>query len=508
MTTIPGLAESYWVDSTEATSYPSLSGETKVDVAVVGGGIAGLSAAWEVSGTGRSVAVLEADRIVAGTTGYTTAKLTVQHGLIYEHLRATYGATAAQLYAQSQTDAVEHVVNTAAELGIDCDLERRPAYTYVTSNGRVGEIEAEVDAARHAGLPASSATGTGLPFPVAAAIRVDGQAQFHPRRYLLALAGELVRRGGRIYERTRIVDLDEGEPCRLRAESGATVTARDVVVATHYPVFDRALLFARLAPRRELVVAGAIPAGADPDGMYLTSDPETRSVRTAPYGNGQRLLIITGEPFQPGTPDIAKRLRRLADWTGDHFGVPTLAYHWAAQDTMTADRVPYVGPFHLGARHVYVATGFNAWGMSSGVMAGRLLAALVDGGRPEWAGLYDPRRIHPVAEAGGFLRANLAVARRFIGDRLRRSGPRSVREVPPGSGAVVRHHGQRYAVHRDDRGQLHAVSATCTHLGCVVAFNDAERTWDCPCHGSRFSPDGAVLHGPATKPLEPREPPA
>jgi glycine/D-amino acid oxidase-like deaminating enzyme/nitrite reductase/ring-hydroxylating ferredoxin subunit len=501
MTTVSGAAESYWMDSTSPTAYLPLTDDVEVDVAVIGGGIAGICTAWELARAGQQVAVIEADRIVAGTTGYTTAKLTAQHGLIYDRLRSAFDAETARGYAASQLDAIDRVAAVVAELGIDCDLERLPAYTYVTSAGQVEQIRAEVDAAQAAGLPASLVTETALPFEVAAAIRVDDQAQFHPRRYLLALADDVARRGGLIFERSRVTGLDEGEPCRLTTESGTAVTARDVVVATHYPIFDRAALFTRLVPRRELVVAAPIAAEYDPGGMYITSEENTRSVRTARYAGGQRLLITTGEHFRPGTDGVDERWRRLANWTLDHFTTDRIAYHWAAQDNITTDNLPYIGRFHRWATHVWVATGFNAWGMSNGVMAGQLLAALIRGETLPWADIYDPRRIHPTVEAGPFLKANISVAQHFIGDRLRPSHLDSPDDLPAGTGAVMRIGGQRSAVYRDDSGDLHAVSATCTHLGCTVAFNDAEKTWDCPCHGSRFDPDGTVLHGPATSPL-------
>lgn len=501
MDALPGAAESYWMDSAPATSYLPVTGDIEADVAVVGGGIAGICTAWELARAGRSPLVLEADRIIAGTTGYTTAKVSVQHALIYDRLRSSFDAEVARLYAQTQQDAVEHLAATVTELGIDCQFERAPSYTYVTDPKSVDTIHAEVAAARAAGLSASLATDTELPFPVAAAIRVDQQAQFHPRRYLLALAEDLGNRGGRIFERTRVVGLTEGEPCTLTTESGATVTARDVVVATHYPVFDRALLFARLIPHRELVVAAAVDADAAPEGMYITSENNTRSVRSAPYRDGQRLLIITGESEAPGTAPTAERFTRLAAWARTHFPVQSFAYHWAAQDNNTPDQLPYIGPFHPGARHTWVATGFGGWGMTNGILAGRLLAAQLTGTPPDWGRIYDPRRLHPTVEARGLLSAATKVVRHFVVDRLTPTHTDSPDDLTPGRGAVIRHRGQRTAVYRDDEGALHAVSATCTHLGCLVAFNDAERSWDCPCHGSRFDIDGAVLHGPATTPL-------
>ncbi|WP_068689370.1 FAD-dependent oxidoreductase [Thermobifida halotolerans] len=502
MTTLPGTHESYWMDSVPPTPHPALDGDVEVDVAVVGGGIAGICTAWELARAGRSVAILEADRVAAGTTGYTTAKLSALHGLVYSQLARAHGAEGARLYARSQQDAVEHVAEVADELGADCDLERVPAYSYVESADGVDQIRAEADAAREAGLPASFTTDTGLPFDVAGAARVTGQAQFHPRKYLTALVADLLDHGGSVYERTRVLDLDEGDPCRLTTENGATVTARDVVVATHYPVFDRALLFSRLEPRRELVVAAPLPADRAPGGAYLTTEQNTRSVRTTPYGDGRRLLIVTGETFKPGTGDTEEMYLRLAEWTRERFDVTEITHRWAAQDNHTTDRVPYVGLFHPGTEHVWVATGYGAWGMSNGVMSGRLLAALITGGASPWAELYDPRRLRGLREAPAFFRLQASVARHFIGDRLTTTHVDSVEEIPPGSGAVVRVNGQRCAVYRDGSGTAHAVSARCTHLGCIVAFNAAEEAWECPCHGSRFGLDGEVLHGPATHPLD------
>ncbi|MFD5200546.1 FAD-dependent oxidoreductase [Streptomyces sp. NPDC058375] len=503
---LPGTAESYWMATTTSTDKPRLDTDAAADVVVVGAGMAGLSTAWELARAGRSVVVLEADRIAAGVSGYTTAKLTAAHSLIYERLSRTRGGEGARHYAQSQQAAVERVVSVAEELGVDCDVERPSALTFTTDPQQRATFEAEARAAAEAGLDAHFVTETDLPFPVRAAVKVAHQAQFHPRKYLLALADDITARGGLIHEQTRVTGLSEGSPCKVTTEGGATITAKDVVVATHYPVFDRALHFARLSPRRELVVAAPIPADQAPKHMYVTDDMGKRSVRTAPLDESRRLLIVTGESFTPGTGDSHERFLRLDRWMHDHFSVGETAYRWAAQDNDVSDGVPLVGPFHPGARHVYVATGFGGWGMSGGAMAGQLLASLVTGAQPEWAGLYDPRRLwSTLREAPALLKQQVEVARHFVGDRVKTTHVDSVAEIAPGSGAVVRVEGRRCAVYRDEDGTAHAVSARCTHLGCLVSFNEAETAWECPCHGSRFGIDGEVLHGPALRPLSPRD---
>ncbi len=490
------MASSYWTVTAPGVPLPSLVDDLSVDVAVVGAGIAGLSTAWELAKAGRSVAVFEAGRIADGVTGHTTAKLTAAHGSIYHRL----GAEDARLYALSQMDAVDHVRATAAHLGIDCELEERDAFTCTEDDDRVDELRREAKAAREAGLDATLETVAPLGF--AGAVRITGQAQFHPRKYLLGLAGALTAAGGQIYERTRIVSLREGEPHQLGTEHGTTVQCGHVVVATHFPIFDRALLFARLSVRREFVLATEIEASADPMGMFVTIEDDTRSARTAPLPDGRRLLIVTGAPFTPGSGPVVARREALAQWAKDRFGVSDFDYFWAAQDNRSSDHLPFVGPLYVGAQRLWVATGFGGWGMTNGVMSGVLLAAAINGGQLEWSHLYDPRRLHPIREVGPLLRGAARSAQHLIADRFRQADVGSVEEIPAGTGQVIVVAGKRCGVYRAGEGAVHVVSAACAHMGCVIGFNEVERTWECPCHGSRYAIDGSVLQGPTVKPLD------
>ncbi|KAA6216041.1 FAD-dependent oxidoreductase [Streptomyces filamentosus] len=467
---MPGHDSSYWMESAPpGTPRPPLTRDLDADVVVVGAGIAGLCTARGLALAGCRVVVLEAGRIAAGVTGHTTGKLTALHGLCYDRLCREHGAEAAARYAGAQRDALDEVVRICAELGADAWIEHRPAYTYALDRRTAGRVRAEAAAAAAAGLRASAVTETGLPYPVAAAVRVDDQLQFHPRRFLLALAEDLAARGVRIHEDTRVTEVREGPDPGVTTEGGATVRAHDVVLATNFPLRCPPALLLRLSVRRELVVAAVVEERHAPYGMYLTPEGGTRSVRTAPADGGRRLLIVAGESFEPGAGGVRHRFGRLEAWASSRlpgFAEATDVRRWAAQDVHTADGLPCVGPTGSGAGGVHVATGFGGWGLSNGVAAGRLLTArLTDAPLPGWAGLVDPRRHLPLREYPGVARHQAGVARHYAAG----FGPRRRR---------------------------------CTHMGCELGFNQAENTWECPCHGSRFAADGTVLQGPATRPLE------
>jgi glycine/D-amino acid oxidase-like deaminating enzyme/nitrite reductase/ring-hydroxylating ferredoxin subunit len=492
---------SVWVETGPAQpEFPELEDQVRADVAVIGGGIVGITTALLLTEAGARVVLLEADRLVHGVTGHTTAKVTSQHGLIYDRLRSRLGADAARTYGQANEAALAWIAERVERDAIDCDFRRRVAYAYATSASERSQLESEAQAASAAGLPAWLSETAPLPFPVAGAVRFDDQAEFHVRKYLLALVEALASGDCRIFERSRAVEVGTDERCLVKT-AGGRVTADQVVVATHYPFLDRSLAFARVHAERSYAILCRI-GGSPPEGMLISAGSPTRSVRTVPV-DGDELLLVGGEGHRTGTGgDTEERYRRLEAFAREHWDVRSVDYRWSAQDNTTLDGVPYVGRLTPREKRVLMATGFAKWGMTGGTAAAMVLGDELLGRDNPWSELFDPYRLTVRASTPSFVKENLEVGLRFAGDRLTKPGRRSIDDLSPGEGDIVRHRGEKVAAYRDEDGTLTAVSPVCTHLGCQVNFNSAERSWDCPCHGSRFAPDGRVLQGPAVHRLE------
>jgi glycine/D-amino acid oxidase-like deaminating enzyme/nitrite reductase/ring-hydroxylating ferredoxin subunit len=494
-------AESVWIGT--GPSQPELSrleGQVRAEVAVLGGGIVGMTTALLLGEEGVDVVLVEAAGLARGVTGHTTAKVTSQHGMIYSRLRSTFGADGARTYAAANQAGLAWIADRVERDGIDCDFRRQPSYLYLSEGADRAKLEKEAEAAVEAGLPAALVETTPLPYPVEAAVRFDNQAEFHVRKYLLALVERIGRTGCRIFDGSRALDVTEGAPCKVTTADGE-VSADRVVIATHYPFLDRSLAFARVHPTRSYAIVCDI-ASDPPPGMYINGNSPTRSLRAVPL-DGRELLLVSGEGHRTGEGgDTQERYRALERFARQHWEVRSIDYRWSTQDNVTIDGVPYVGRLTPRTDRLFMATGFAKWGMSAGAAAGLLLSDLLLGRDSPWASLYDPNRFKPLAAGPKLLEENARVGLHFFGDRLRKRGRRAIEELAPGEGDIVRHRGEKVAGHRRDDGTLVAVSARCTHLGCQLNWNTAERSWDCPCHGSRFTPEGKVLQGPAVHGLE------
>jgi glycine/D-amino acid oxidase-like deaminating enzyme/nitrite reductase/ring-hydroxylating ferredoxin subunit len=494
-----GKHEPIWIDTSSRTDYAPLEDGLRVDTAVVGGGIAGVTTAAKLDDEGQSVAVIERDHILTGVTGHTTAKVTSLHGLVYDHLIDHFGVERAQEYADANQTAIEDVAETVETRDIDCGFERGPAYTYVRPGDDRRDVREEVEAARRLGLPVSYVESSDLPYEVGAAVRFDDQAYFHPRKYLLELARGVAEGNGHVFENTTVREVEDGPTCHVSTDRG-TVVADSVVVATHFPVEDDALYFARMSPKRSYVVAAHLE-GESPDGMYYYPRDPYFSVR--PHADEASLVLIGGQNHRTGhggsTEDRYRKLERTAR---ERFDVESIEYRWATQDYVSADRVPFVGPAAPHVDNVYVATGFGGWGMTNGIAAASVLTDRILGVENPWQDVYRPTRFELGASKSELISHNTHAMRHLFGEYVRSRPRLDLSAIEPGEATVYEDQDDPVAVYRDDDGEVHAVSAVCSHMGCLVTWNDGEASWDCPCHGSRFDIDGTVLDTPAVDDLE------
>ncbi|MGZ8735593.1 MAG: FAD-dependent oxidoreductase [Nocardioides sp.] len=483
-------------DIPDEDAQPALSTDEECDVVVVGGGIAGLATAWYAALAGRSVTLLEAHRVGGGVTGHTTAKVSVLQGLAYRTLSRRHGIHVTKKYAAAQVAGLHALCDLVTTEGIECELERRPAYTYALPDRSLSVLESEARAAEKAGLPVTLERELAVPFDVAGAVRLDDQAQVNPGLLMRGWLAAALRRGVSVHEDTRVVALHERGGLRVETDSGHVVRARDVVVATHYPVFDRALLFPRVSVSREFAIAA--PAPGVLDGMYY-------GIGNAPSIRGWRdRLVFSGRMFRPGSEAQGESLGKLErDAHGLVPGLGAVDARWAAQDVNSHDKLPYVGRMLASTTHVHVATGFGGWGMTNGVAAGLAIAGRIAGERPEWARFLEPTRTVLPGGVPALVKEQVTVSKELVAGVLpgHTDGEVDPARLAPGEGTVAKVGGRERAVSRAEDGSLRVVGARCSHLGCLVRYNAPEQTWECGCHGSRFAQDGTVLSGPATRPL-------
>lgn len=487
--------------------FPPLTQNLSAEVIIVGAGIAGLTTAYLLTKSGRSVLVLDDGPILSGETERTTAHLVNALDDRYYRLRRLHGQEGARLAAESHTAAIDEIERIVKAEKIDCQFERLDGFLFAPPEEREAVILWEHEAAQAAGLADVEVVASAkLPkYQTGPALRFPRQAQFHPLRYLVALARAIARDGGQIHGHTHVKDIKGGKTAEVHTSNGLVLTAKAVVMATNSPVNDRLVIHTKQAAYRTYVIGARVARGSVPRALFWDTGDPYHYVRLQDLpGEADDLLIIGGEDHKTGQKDDgADRYENLRRWAAERFPIGEIRFRWSGQVMEPVDSLAFIGHNPVDRNNVYIATGDSGNGMTHGTIAGMLLDDLICGRENRWARLYDPAR-KSLGAAGDYTRENTNMAAQYR-DWLTRGDVKSADEIPASSGAIVRHGLTKAAVYRDSLGELHECSAVCPHLGGLVRWNHAENTWDCPCHGSRFDPYGHVLNGPAISDLHAHE---
>ena len=436
-----------------------------------------------------------------GTTGHTTAKITAQHDLIYDEYIHNIGRSKARLYYEANTQALNFIKETVDQHKIDCDFSQQDAYIYATTEKYARKIEKEAEAYEKIGIDGGLVDSIPFDIEIQNAIVMKNQAQFHPTKYLVHLLQLIKEKGGLIFENTTAVNIETGEQPVVLTREGHRITSNHVLACSHFPFYEGSGLYStRMYADRSYVLAVKAKKKF-PGGMYLGADEPTRSLRSVTV-NGEEMVLIGGESHKTGQGIETMEHYKAIETFGDEvLGLEKIVYRWSAQDLITLDNLPYIGELTSGQPNILIATGFRKWGMSNGTVAGLLFRDRIMGYENNFEKLYTPSRFYAHPSLKNFFKENANVVGQLIKGKL--DSPKTKPEdLSNGEGAVVTLDGHRKGAYKDDEGKLHIVDTTCTHIGCEVEWNNGERTWDCPCHGSRFSFTGEVIEGPAEKPLQ------
>ncbi|HML04407.1 MAG TPA: FAD-dependent oxidoreductase [Methanobacterium sp.] len=493
---ISGKSKSLWVDTTPTTNFPKLKEGLNVDVVVLGGGIAGITTAIMLKKAGKKVAVIESGRIIKDITSTTTAKISA-HIFFYNMYMQTIGKEKTNDYAITNLKAVETISNLVSEYEIDCDFRRVPCYLYTESEQEIDVFKAEAELASEIGLPAEYTADIPVSSKAKAGLVYQNQAEFHPRKYLLALSKEIDKEGSYVFENTRALDITEGSPYTIITDQGP-IKADKVVVATHLPIYDPDRLYTQMKINRSYTMA-FYAKEAFPIGMFVCINP-FHTYRSTPTPKGE-LIIIAGEHQAVGdASDTMKCYKNLEKYSAENWDIESIEYHWVNQDNTTPDGIPAIG--ETSKPGIYVATGFGGWGMTHGTTTGLLLADLIIGKENSIAELFDPLRFKNNEPVVQDIDEKLEIRDKFEENKVSWPDNLKIPKLSDNESVLLSHGEEKFSAYKDKNGNIHRLQAICTHRGCTLVWNTAEKTWDCPCHGSRFNYDGKVIHGPAINDLK------
>ncbi len=493
---------SIWMATANTPSQSRLKESIRTDVCIIGAGIAGLSTAYLLGREGRSVVVLDDGLIGGGMTGRTTAHLTNAFDDRYIEVEKVHGAEAARLTAESHTAAIDKISEIVTRENVECDFEWLDGFLFARSPDDLQLLEDELAASHRAGLVGVEKVSRAPieSFDTGPALRFPRQAQFHPLEYLAGLTRAILRDGGRMFGETHATTIEGGTPGRIETSHGPVVTSDVVVVATNTPVNDRVAIHTKQAPYVTYVIGVRAPKGSIRRALYWDTGDPYHYIRLQSE-NEHDVLIVGGEDHKTGQAnDGHERYGRLEQWTRERFPeVGEVQFRWSGQVMEPVDGLAFIGRNPLDKGNVYIATGDSGQGMTHGTIAGMLLTDLIQDRKNRWEDLYSPSRVR-VRSLPEYASENINVAGQYT-DYVTAGDVKSESKIRPGEGAIMRDGVSKLAIYRDEAGNVHKLSAICPHLGCVVAWNSTERTWDCPCHGSRYSAEGKVYQGPANSDL-------
>jgi len=505
------LKRSLWKHSVTVPDYPELTEDLTADVCVVGAGIAGMSAAYELAHVGHTVIVVDDGVIGSGQTHYTTAHLASVQDDRFVRLEKVHGTEGSRLAAESHAAAIDRIESISAEEGIACDFHRLDAYLMPGKDQPTTELEEEMQAARRAGLSAEMVLKAPLVegFDSGPSIRFANQAQFHAHKYILGLTKPIEARKGQIFCGTHATEIHGGKKPRVIMRNGCIVSCGAIILATNAPIVDNAQIYAKQAPYMSYVIVGAVKKGSVEKALYWDDEEPYHYVRLDLIGSeverkekDEDLLIIGGEDHRSGHADDANdRFARLERWARERFPLKKdLRYVWSGQVLEPMDGMGMIGRNPATDENVYIVTGDSGQGMTHGVLGGILLRDLILGRKNPWESLYEPSRFRLKA-SGEFLKENATVVADLT-EWVTPGDGKEVQHLKRGTGMVVRRGASKVAIYRDDDGAVREFSAVCPHRGCIVRWNSFEKSWDCPCHGSRYKSDGTVINGPSLEDLK------
>jgi glycine/D-amino acid oxidase-like deaminating enzyme/nitrite reductase/ring-hydroxylating ferredoxin subunit len=511
-----GSRTSLWEATTDAGALNPLRENVEADVCIVGAGIAGMSIAYRLVRDGQSVVVVDDGKVGRGMTGRTTAHLASSQDDGFYDIEQMHGEEGARLAGESHSAAIDQIEANVREEKIGCGFERVDGYMFEPPNQGTENLRQEFDAAKRAGMDVEWVDRAPIPgFDTGPAIRFRNQGQFHPLHYLRGLAAAIERRGGRIYTGTRVVDVQESEDGVAKTQDGYTIRARHFVVASNTPINDRFVIHTKQAPYTTYVIGLRVPKGSVEHALYWDmaehAGQEDKPIGQIPYhyvrvaagADGDEVLVVGGEDHKTAQEaDYEQRYTHLEDWARVRWPqAREVVFRWSGQVMEPEDYMGFIGRNPADKDNVYIATGDSGQGMTHGTIAGILIPDLIMGRENRWTKLYDPSRLM-FKGIGDFLKENINVAAQYR-DYVTGGDVKSLEEIAPGQGAVFRRGLRKVACYRDDSGTLHEMTAVCPHMKCIVHWNRNEKTWDCPCHGSRFDAMGHVLNGPSIADLKP-----